>query len=109
VNAGAARLMRGQQELAANEDVFPFRAQWVSATEFIYTADGKIKRRTLTPNAPSTSIAFTATLTITPASYTRKKRDFNATTAKPSSPAVFAPVASMAKEIVLMPLTAWMT
>ena len=29
----------------ADEDVFPFRAQWMSPTEFIYTADGKIKKR----------------------------------------------------------------
>jgi Tol biopolymer transport system component len=80
---GAARLMLGKQELAANEDVFPFRAQWISPTEILYTADGRIKRRTLTPAAASTNVGFTATLTLTPANYTRKKRDFNASAAKP--------------------------
>ena len=82
-NAGVARLMLGTRELAADEDVFPFRAQWISPTELLYTADGKIKRRMIasTP-ANATDIPFTATLTITPASYTRKQRDFNATASK---------------------------
>jgi len=29
------------------EDVFPFRAQWLSENEILYTADGVIKRRTI--------------------------------------------------------------
>ena len=85
-NAGAARLMLGTRALTSDEDVFPFRAQWLSATELLYTADGKIKRRTVTA-APGTTTAaaipFTATLNITPAKYARKKRDFNATAARP--------------------------
>lgn len=98
-SGGAARLMLGKQEVAANEDVFPFRAQWISPTELLYTADGKIKHRPASAEATagrpgaaeatagkapasSSTIAFTATLTLTPATYTRKKRDFNATTAK---------------------------
>ena len=81
--------MLGKQELAANEDVFPFRAQWISPTELLYTADGTIKRRPAVADATSgktpassSTIAFTATLTLTPANYARKKRDFNQTTAK---------------------------
>jgi Tol biopolymer transport system component len=81
--AGAARLMLGKQELTASEDVFPFRPQWMSNTELLYTADGKIKRRNLTPNSTSTNVSFSATLTLTPANYPRKKRDFNAAAAKP--------------------------
>jgi Tol biopolymer transport system component len=80
--AGTARHMLGRQDLASNEDVFPFRAQWISATEFLYTADGRIKRRSLDRNAPSATIDFTATLTVSPANYVRKKRDFNATDAR---------------------------
>jgi Tol biopolymer transport system component len=79
---GMARHMLGRQEMSSNEDVFPFRAQWISATEFLYTADGRIKRRSLDRNAPSTAIDFSATLTLTPANYSRKKRDFNATTSR---------------------------
>ena len=33
------------REITSNEDVFPFRAQWISPTEVLYTADGKIKTR----------------------------------------------------------------
>jgi Tol biopolymer transport system component len=84
-NAGAARLMLGARQLASDEDVFPFRAQWLSPTELLYTADGKIKRRSIAASAAGTAteIPFTATLTLTPASYTRKKRDFDAASAKP--------------------------
>jgi Tol biopolymer transport system component len=82
-NAGAARLMLGTQELASNEDVFPFRAQWLSPTEFLYTADGKIKRRTLKSTTAET-VPFAATLRMTHATYTRKRRDFDATAAKPA-------------------------
>lgn len=35
----------GQALTAPGEDVFPFRVSWISPEEFIYTADGKIKRR----------------------------------------------------------------
>ena len=41
------RLMLDAREVAASEDYFPFRAQWLSADEFLYPADGKIKRRSL--------------------------------------------------------------
>ena len=82
-SGGVARLMRGTDELVAGEDVFPFRVQWLSPSELLYTADGKIKRRTLTPSPAVATVPFTATLTMTPANYTRKKRDFNASVAKP--------------------------
>jgi Tol biopolymer transport system component len=81
--AGRARHMVGRREIASNEDVFPFRAQWISSAEFLYTADGRIKRRSFDRNTPSSVVNFTATLTVTPANYARKKRDFNATTPRP--------------------------
>jgi Tol biopolymer transport system component/imidazolonepropionase-like amidohydrolase len=85
---GVARLMRGSTELASDEDVFPFRAQWLSPTEFLYTADGRIKRRAVPHGAASAAAAsqtipFTATLTVTPATYSRKKRDFDSTAPRP--------------------------
>ena len=40
--APSARLMVGANNIAdAAEDVFPFRPQWISADEVLYTADGK--------------------------------------------------------------------
>jgi Tol biopolymer transport system component len=41
-NRQAERLMRPFEE-----DVFPFRAQWLSGDEILYTADGVIRRRTI--------------------------------------------------------------
>jgi Tol biopolymer transport system component/imidazolonepropionase-like amidohydrolase len=42
------RLIVGGRPASADEDVFPFRPQWVSRSDIIYTADGHIKRRSLT-------------------------------------------------------------
>ena len=63
--------------ITKNEVVFPFRPSWTSKNEFFYTADGKIKRRTLGGSVKD--IPFTASLEITPAqnTYARRVRDFN--------------------------------
>jgi Tol biopolymer transport system component len=61
---GQTHLMLGAQSIASGEDYFPFRAQWLSADEFLYTADGQIKRRSLA-NARATTIAFTAAVRVT--------------------------------------------
>ncbi len=79
---GRTSLMLGAQELAADEDYFPFKAQWLSNDEFLYTADGQIKRRSLARGATGT-IAFSATLKVAPPVYTRKKRDFDSTAPQP--------------------------
>lgn len=111
-NAGVARLMLGTRELAADEDVFPFRAQWLSANELLYTADGKIKRRTIAAasgDAPAGSkasgaVPFTATLTITPANYARKRRDFDASARKPVLGIVHPRASRDGKRIVFVAL-----
>lgn len=79
----------------ADENVFPFRVSWASAStsaspsEFYYTADGKIRKRALSAATAETSAAaaaagasaapktieFTATLEVTPARYTHRRRD----------------------------------
>ena len=64
------------------EDVFPFRASWLSPTEFLYTADGKIKRRSVDPNDPET-VAFKATVTLERHTYKRRRRDFDSTDPQP--------------------------
>jgi Tol biopolymer transport system component len=81
---GSTSLMLGSKQIASGEDYFPFRPQWLSPDEFLYTADGKIKRRSLTTGRVS-SIDFSATLRVTPAagSYTRRTRDFDSTTPQP--------------------------
>ncbi len=41
-------LSLADRRLTSSEDVFPFRPQWLSPNELLYTADGRIKRRALT-------------------------------------------------------------
>ena len=53
--------------LSEHEDVFPFRPQWVSRTDVIYTADGHIRR--WSPSGVST-ISFTANVTLHRQTYT---------------------------------------
>ncbi len=73
-----SKLALDGQTIATGEDYFPFRAQWVSANEFLYPADGQIKRRSVSAGLMK-AVEFEATLTIAPATYTRKRRDFDST------------------------------
>lgn len=45
--AGGRLGVNGQLTNEPDEDVFPFRPSWIARTEFIYTADGQIKRQSL--------------------------------------------------------------
>lgn len=74
--APAARSSRGGVVITADEDVFPFRAQWTSAKELIYTADGKIKKRPI-DGGPPTIIEFTAAVSFTRTPYKYVVRDFD--------------------------------
>ena len=75
-----SQLNIGDKAITGSEVVFPFRPSWVSNTEFFYTADGKIKRRTLSGSVKD--VPFTATLEVTPSrdTYSRTKRDFDSQT-----------------------------
>jgi Tol biopolymer transport system component len=64
------------------EDPFPFQPQLLNATEFLYTADGHIKRWT-PPGNSSTLIPFTATLKLNRPSYQRVHRDLQPQTPQP--------------------------
>ncbi len=56
------------------EDVFPFRPQWLSSRDLLYTADGVIKRRSVVGGPPAT-IPFTAKVTLKRDTYTIARRD----------------------------------
>lgn len=62
--------------LTSDENAFPFRVSWASPTEFYYVSDGKIRKRIVNGGNAQT-IAFTATLPVTKAQYTRRQRDFD--------------------------------
>ena len=71
---GTSRLELDGNPLTGNENAFAFRASWVSPTEFVYVADGKIRKRS-TAGGDAHTIAFSATFTVTPARYAKRRRD----------------------------------
>jgi Tol biopolymer transport system component len=76
---GRSQLEVDGKNLTGTENAFAFRVSWASPTDFFYVSDGKIRKRSLTGDAAQT-VEFTASLKVTPASYTRKKRDFDSKT-----------------------------
>jgi len=60
--ASSRLAVNGQQVSGADEDVFPFRPGWIGDHEFLYTADGVIKRQWL-GSSPST-VPFRASVTL---------------------------------------------
>lgn len=60
--------------LTADENAAPFRVSWVSETDFFYTADGHIRRRSTT-NTEARTIDFTATLAVNNTPYKPRRRD----------------------------------
>ncbi|WP_433173592.1 amidohydrolase family protein [Actinoallomurus sp. CA-150999] len=79
---GRSELWRSGHALVTGEEVFPFRVSWTSAKEFVYTADGRIRRRSL-DGGRSRDIGFTAPVTVAGPSYRRRRRDFDSTAPKP--------------------------
>jgi len=75
---GESRLEVDGKPLTGGENAFAFRAAWASPTDFFYTSDGKIRKRSLNGGEVQT-VEFKATLQVTHAQYTRRKRDFNST------------------------------
>lgn len=58
------------------EDVFPFRVNWLSNYEYIYTADGKIYQES-TQFSNKTEIPFSATFKLKRPTYSKKKHHFD--------------------------------
>jgi Tol biopolymer transport system component len=78
VAAQARMLLSSPASVARGENVFPFRPQWLSATEIVYTADGRIRRRSLAGAADT--IPFRATVTLQRPTYTIAHRPLETTT-----------------------------
>ena len=84
----SVRLMLGDREVSAEEDVFPFRPQWAAAGDdaslsLIYTADGQIKERPNGGLGAARVIPFTADLDVARAAYTPRSRDFDSSAPRP--------------------------
>ena len=78
----SSRLELDGNPVTGDENAFPFRAAWISSTEFYYTADGQIRRRAIGGNART--IEFTAGVSVNPARYTRRTRDVDSRSARPA-------------------------
>ena len=82
IAGGRSRLMvsapsGGDRNIAdPDEDVFPFRPQWVSPSEVLYTADGKIKRRPVSGGAARV-VELTADISFARSEFTPKPRAFD--------------------------------
>jgi Tol biopolymer transport system component/imidazolonepropionase-like amidohydrolase len=70
-----------------DEDVFPFRPSWISRTEFIYTADGHIKRRSI--GGAVSIVPFRAKVPLHRTTYTIAHREL-----EPSTPQRLAGIVS---------------
>ena len=78
---GTSLVVDGAVVSAEGEDVFPFSARWLSATEVLYTADGRIRRRVL--GGQVRDIDLTAQVTVQPVSPRRSARDFESAGERP--------------------------
>jgi Tol biopolymer transport system component/imidazolonepropionase-like amidohydrolase len=77
-----SNLILDGNEVTRGEDVFPFRAQWTSATEFLYTADGRIKKRAINGGA-ATPVEFTAAVSFTRSAYQHRAHAFDSREERP--------------------------
>jgi Tol biopolymer transport system component/imidazolonepropionase-like amidohydrolase len=59
---GGQLAVNGQQVSGPDDDVFPFRPSWIGRGEFVYTADGLIKRQSL--DGSTSTVPFTAAVTL---------------------------------------------
>jgi Tol biopolymer transport system component len=82
LEAGRATLMRDGEELVSGEEVFPFRVSWRSAREFVYTADGRIRRRPV-GGGRRRDIGFVVPVTVTTPRYPKRRRDFDSAAPRP--------------------------
>jgi len=78
IAGGKATLMMNGEPQVTGEDVFPARPQWLDNDTFLYAANGKIKRRSLSTGAEQ-NIEFQATFTVRKPQYTKKHHDFDST------------------------------
>jgi Tol biopolymer transport system component/imidazolonepropionase-like amidohydrolase len=67
--------------VGSEDDVFPFPARWLSATQLLYTANGKILRATL--GSPAQTIPFQTKFTLNRPAYKHRLLNFDSTAPRP--------------------------
>jgi Tol biopolymer transport system component/cytosine/adenosine deaminase-related metal-dependent hydrolase len=83
VASGRSELWRSGKPLVTGEEVFPFRVSWRSPREFVYTADGQIRRRTVDGAGSPHTIGFAAPVTVVRPAYRKRQRDFDSPAPRP--------------------------
>jgi Tol biopolymer transport system component len=74
IDGAASYLVSAGSNIAdPDEDVFPFRAQWTSSGELLYTSDGKIKVRSAA-GGPARVIEFAAEVSFVRPAFTPRRR-----------------------------------
>ncbi|WP_406108922.1 amidohydrolase family protein [Micromonospora globbae] len=79
---GRSELWRGDTPLVTGEDTYPFRVSWRSDREFVYAADGRIRRRRL-DGGRRQDVGFVAAVTVATPRYRKRRRDFDSTVRRP--------------------------
>lgn len=78
LEGGRSELKLDGEPLTSEENAFPFRVSWISPTEFVYVADGKLRRRSIGGDRFE-QVEFHAMLEVTERGYSRRPRDFHST------------------------------
>jgi Tol biopolymer transport system component len=73
---GETSLMLNDGEIASGEDIFPFRPEWLDEATVLYTADGRIRVRSL-DDGSADDIPFIAELVLDRPEYDRKDFGFD--------------------------------
>ena len=74
-----SQLMLAGQPVFTGEEVFPFRISWLPHGEFLYSANGEIRRRALGQSSVET-VPFSAGVTVSTPAYRKRRRDFDSAT-----------------------------
>lgn len=78
LDENVADLMLDDKTVTDGEDVFPFTPSWTDDDKLLYTADGKIRDRTL-GTEEAEDIPFEASFSVPGADYDKKTHDFDNT------------------------------
>ncbi|MFO1469103.1 MAG: amidohydrolase family protein [Steroidobacteraceae bacterium] len=102
---GRADLMNGSAVVLPGEDLHPFRMAWLSADEYLYAADGKLKRRRVNA-ATASNIPFRVTLSVRRPIYAKRRPDLDSTAERPVAGVQRAVLSPDAKRIAFTALGA---
>ncbi len=99
----ASRYEIGGKPIFTGEDVFPFHANFVSNTDFIYSGDGKIRKRSLN-GGQAQDVPFKVTFQVKHASGTLRRWNFDLTKGRKALGIVQPMISPDGKQVVFSAL-----